>query len=160
MLLQAHRILTEQLDGRMPTKWRERIDIFIFMPDGKMLVGYNPLFKTLLSPGGGVEEGQTLKTAAENECLEELGARIKNWKAIPGATFNWDYYKHTPEEARNHPKMKERMKIYRGIKIHFSRADFDAWDKSLYGRDADAKMLISLAMPFPLSRRIRPYMTS
>ena len=120
----------------MPTKWRKKIDIFI-RKDGKLLVGYSPVFKTLLTPGGGIEEGQTIKQAAEIECKEELGVVISNFKLIPEAMFPLDYYTLSQDE-QNLPKMKKRMKIYRGIKIFFGTADFVGWDKSLLGRDKDA----------------------
>ena len=136
MLLQTQRILTEQQE-RLPNKWRKKIDVFIMLPTGKILVGYHPLFKTLLAPGGGVDEGQNLRTAAYNECLEELGVRIKNWKLIPGAVFDFDWHKYLPADAQQQPKMQERMKIFRGIKIYFSRAEFDEWDYSVHGRDKD-----------------------
>ena len=46
-------------------------------------------------PGGGVEEGESLKEALKREIKEEIGITIKEEKLIPLASFEWKIISHT-----------------------------------------------------------------
>lgn len=120
----------------IPTKWRQRVEVYI-LKDDKFLVGWKPGWKLYMPPGGGVEKGQTIYTAAQEECLEELGVRIKNISLITKKTFKVDWYKLTQQGIDIGPKQTKRMKDFRGQQIHFLKAEFDRIDKSKYERGND-----------------------
>ncbi len=90
---------------------------------------------------GGVEQGQTLYTAAENEALEEIGVQIKNPVLIEKQPFISDWYKLEKQGIVLNDQIKKHMKYLRGQKIYFMKAEFDKIDKKYYGRDNDAMTL-------------------
>lgn len=124
------------LEASMPSKWRPRVELYI-MKQGKILVGIHPEIG-LHVPGGGIEQGQNLITAAKNEALEEAGVKIKNIKLITKENYYEDWYKLVAEGQPITKKDRMRMRQFRGIKHHYLRADFDGYDDRLLGADNDA----------------------
>jgi 8-oxo-dGTP pyrophosphatase MutT (NUDIX family) len=119
-----------------PKKWRPRVELYI-LKDKKILVGLHPEIG-LHVPGGGVERGQNLITAAQNEALEEAGVKIKNVKLISKENYYEDWYKLVAEGQPITKKDRMRMREFRGIKHHYLKADFDGYDDKLLGADNDA----------------------
>ena len=128
--------LDDLKEAHIPTKWRPRVELYI-IKDGKILVGYHPEIG-LHVPGGGVEPGQNLITAAKNEALEEAGVKIKNVKLISKENYYEDWYELVKRGEPITKKDRMRMKTFRGIKHHYLRADFDGYDDRLLGADNDA----------------------
>jgi len=129
---------------QMPTKWRPRVEVYV-LKDKKILVGTHPEIvqkdkrrRGLHVPGGGIEPGQDVFTAATNECLEEVGVKIKNIKLITKENYYEDWYKLDAEGYEVTKKDRERMKFFRGIKHHYVKADYDGIDTSLFGSANDA----------------------
>jgi len=124
-------------ESSIPTKWRQRVEVYILHGD-KIMVGFQKNNNLYLPAGGGVEKGQTLYTAAENEALEELGVQIKNPVLIDKKPFLSDWYKLQAQGVELNSQIKERMKELRGQKIYFVKAEYVKVDKKYYGRDNDA----------------------
>jgi 8-oxo-dGTP pyrophosphatase MutT (NUDIX family) len=124
------------IEAYIPNKWRPRVELYI-LKDGKILVGKHPEIG-LHVPGGGIEPGQNLITAAKNEALEEAGVKIKNIKLISKENYYEDWYELVKQGQPITKKDRMRMKTFRGIKHHYLRADFDGYDDSLLGADNDA----------------------
>ncbi len=137
-------------EGKIPTKWRPRVEVFI-MKNGLVAAGKHPEIGYQL-PGGGVEPGQNLKSAAKAECLEEAGMKIKNVKIAIKENYYEDWYALVEKGEKITKKDKIRMKTYRGIKHNFLRADFDGYDKSLYGSEDDALKRMVFMKPATLIR--------
>jgi ADP-ribose pyrophosphatase YjhB (NUDIX family) len=116
--------------NKEPLPYRDRVEVII-RNKGKILLTRNPdepdthLWRGF--PGGGVD-GQTHSSACENECLEEVGVKIKNVKAL-GVT-------HTEEGMSTN---KNRHLQYRGSKTNWYMADYDGLDTSVLGMDGDAQ---------------------
>ena len=91
-----------------------------------------------MPPGGGVEKGQSLEDAAKMESLEELGVEIKNPVLITKDTYEVDWHTMFAAGIPMTSKIKERMKYFRGQKIHFMKAEYVGINKKYYGRDNDA----------------------
>ena len=119
----------------IPTKWRKRVEVYI-LKDDKLVIGYSKDKKKYLAPGGGVEIGNTLEQTAIIESLEEIAIRIKNPTLIVKEPYRIDWY--DLDEKDINPKVKKRMKEFRGSETYFMKADFDMIDNSLYGRDNDS----------------------
>jgi 8-oxo-dGTP pyrophosphatase MutT (NUDIX family) len=107
------------------------------MKDGKILVGMHPEIG-LHVPGGGIEKGQNLKSAAQAEALEEAGVKIKNIRLATKENYYEDWYKLVDEGQPITKKDRMRMKKYRGVKHHYVKAEFDGFDKSILGSEGDA----------------------
>jgi 8-oxo-dGTP pyrophosphatase MutT (NUDIX family) len=122
--------------NKIPNKWRPRVELYI-IKDGKILVGIHPEIGIHV-PGGGIEPGQNLISAAKNEALEEAGVKIKNIRLATNKNYYEDWYKLDSEGQPITKKDRMRMKYFRGIKHHYIRADFDGYDDRLLGRDLDA----------------------
>jgi len=123
--------LQQLQESSIPIKWRQRVEVYI-LKDDKLIVGFKNDLKLYMPPGGGVEKGQTLYTAAEEECLEELGVKIKNPTLIVKDPYRVDWYKLTQQGVNIGEKQKNRMKDYRGQEIYFLKAYFDRVDMSKY----------------------------
>lgn len=123
-------------EASIPTRWRNRVEVFILKGD-KLVVGYKKEEKRYQSPGGGIESAQTMEQAAINECLEEIAVRIKDPILLNKKPYEVDWYELDKKGLELNPKVRERMKIYRGSKIYFMKAIFDKVDKSRYGRAKD-----------------------
>jgi 8-oxo-dGTP pyrophosphatase MutT (NUDIX family) len=122
-------------EEQIPTRMRTKVEIYIIMPDKKLLVGKLP-HGDYLGAGGGVEEGQSLIQAAKMECLEELGVQVKNIKFLnKDNPFFYDFQKKRKNETA---KVLKRRKIFRGLNVYYGYADFVKIDESIYGRDNDA----------------------
>lgn len=70
-------------------------------------------------PGGGVEQGESLKQALKREIKEEIGITVKEEKLIPVASFEWKILSHT--FALKLTEM-EFLHIYYHILNNFSRS--------------------------------------
>jgi 8-oxo-dGTP pyrophosphatase MutT (NUDIX family) len=79
-------------------------------------------------PGGGVD-GQGLEEAARNECLEEVGVKVKNLKAT----------KFTFKEEGGLSKKDDRHLKYRGSETKWFTAEYDSMDRSKLGDDGDSR---------------------
>jgi 8-oxo-dGTP pyrophosphatase MutT (NUDIX family) len=79
-------------------------------------------------PGGGLD-GDSPKKACENECLEEVGIRIKNPKYLG--------IDHTQEGGMS--KKEDRHLKYRGSKTKWYVAEYEGMDKSKHGNDGDSR---------------------
>lgn len=79
-------------------------------------------------PGGGIEE-QTAEKAAMDECLEEVGIKVKNVKSL-GIT-------HTQEGMMS--KKEGRNEKYRGSITTWYSADYVEVDRSKLGDDGDSR---------------------
>lgn len=123
--------LQQLQESSIPSKWRQRVEVYI-LKDDKLIVGYKKLRNLYQSPGGGIEKGQTLYSAAESECLEELGVQIKNPKLIIKESYKIDWYALQNQGIKLEEKIKQRMKFYRGQEIYFLKAEFDKIDKRKY----------------------------
>lgn len=124
------------LQESIPTKWRKRVEVFILKGD-KLVVGYKREEDRYQSPGGGIETGQTMEQAAINECLEEIAVKINDPILINKKPYRVDWYELDKKGLELNPKVRERMKKYRGSEIYFMKADYDKVDKSRYGRAKD-----------------------
>ena len=129
------------IEAAIPNRWRPRVEIYV-LKDNKILVGVHPEIG-LHVPGGGIETGQNIYKAAEAECLEEAGVKIKNVKLATKENYYEDWYKLDVEGQPITKKDRERMKIFRGIKHFYLKADFDGFDKRLLGSEGDALKKIS-----------------
>jgi 8-oxo-dGTP pyrophosphatase MutT (NUDIX family) len=119
----------------MPKLWRNRVEVYI-LKDNQILVGIHPEIGYQV-PGGGVEPNQTLFKAAEIECLEEVGVKIKNIKFALNKNYYEDWYKLVQNGVPITKKDRQRMVKYRGIKHNFLKADFDGYDNRLFGSQND-----------------------
>jgi len=120
---------------KLPNKWRPRVEVYVMM-NNKVLVGYHPEFG-LSVPGGGIEKGQNLITAAKNECLEEVGVKIRNIKLLLKEPYYEDWEKLLDQGEKLTKKDMLRTKKYRGLRIWYVKAIFDGYDDSLLGNDND-----------------------
>jgi 8-oxo-dGTP pyrophosphatase MutT (NUDIX family) len=82
-------------------------------------------------PGGGLD-GLTAKEACINECLEEVGIKIKNIRSL-GIT-------HTQEGGMS--KKHDRHLKYRGSITKWYLADYDEMDRSRLGADGDSRQYV------------------
>lgn len=129
--------LQQLQETSMPTKWRQRVEVYI-LKDDKLVVGYNKNKNLYIPPGGGVEKGQTLYTAAETEALEEIGVQIKNPTLIVKDPFLIDWYELEKKGVILDDKIKGRMDTLRGQKIYFMKAEFDKVNMKYYGKGGDS----------------------
>ena len=85
----------------------DRVEVYAFSADGRLLGGR---FKGdgFMVPGGTVDKGETLKAAAERECLEEAGWSIR---VVGDARLPSRHEDYKPPYSA---KIKERAKKYRG----------------------------------------------
>jgi|TARA_Y100000310_G_C20598922_1_gene771977 8-oxo-dGTP pyrophosphatase MutT (NUDIX family) len=127
----------------IPSNFRKRIAVWI-KKDKLFIVGkmYNKQTKKYYytEPGGGIEDNQTYKQAAINECLEEIGILIKNIKLINIDSYKVDWYKLQSQGIKLSDKQKKRMKKYRGNDIIACVAEFKEYDNSIIGGDDDIYM--------------------
>jgi len=136
--------------SRQNLPYRETSDCFLIY-DGKLVgrLGHNPKTNTdyLNLPGGGIDEGETPIQGAKRECLEEVGAKIKNMKRI--CTVYWDWF---PEWATT-PKSQERYKKFRGEKIHLMLGEVEEFvtPTSTEGDAWVGKKFMTLAAAIKLS---------
>jgi hypothetical protein len=127
---------------------RECIRIIVYREsDGKILMGErrdkkgNLLLTTF--PGGGIEDGETPSDAAKKECLEELGAKIKDVLDLGigyVALFQADY------------KNKERAAKYRGQNNKFYSALYAGKSDKLYNTEGDGMVPIFVTFEEALKR--------
>jgi 8-oxo-dGTP pyrophosphatase MutT (NUDIX family) len=107
--------------------FRERAEVIITKNDLILLCTTMSLEKTnvFVFPGGGLD-GKTIEQTAIEECLEEIGVRIRNIK------YNQDIY------IDNSPPiwLKERC-LFRGSKTYFVFAEYDGEDKHKYNIEGD-----------------------
>jgi 8-oxo-dGTP pyrophosphatase MutT (NUDIX family) len=113
------------LNESIPTKYRKRVEVFIRYQDDKLIVGINKRWGKAITqaPGGGVESGESLERAAEKECLEELGIKIKNPKLLSKKTLKIDWYEAQRRGVNLPEKVRNRMIEYRGSEIYFMKAE-------------------------------------
>lgn len=119
----------EKIASSLP--YRDRVEVLI-QKDGNILLTRNKNKDNGDEwwglPGGGVD-GQRPTEACQNECLEEVGIRIKNIKNL-GIT-------HTQEGGMS--KKDNRHLKYRGSITDWYSADFDEVDRSKLGDDNDSR---------------------
>ena len=123
--------------NQLPTNFRKRVEVFI-IHDKQLIVGENDKWGKIMlqAPGGGVEKGQTFEKAATMECLEELGILIDKPDLISPEPLTIDWY--TQLKGKNiPPKVRQRMKHFRGSKIYFMYGFFKKLDNRYYGREKD-----------------------
>jgi 8-oxo-dGTP pyrophosphatase MutT (NUDIX family) len=77
-------------------------------------------------PGGGVEDGDSLETTVVKECLEEVGIKVGDIKAL-GVTLQYDVEYSKPERA----------KLYRGGNDHFFVCRYLSKNEKVLGADND-----------------------
>jgi len=118
-----------------PSAWRQRVEVFI-KKDDKFIIGFNPRHNIYMPAGGGVEKNQDIYSAAENECLEELGIQIDNISLISKKPFIIRYDEYGNMDVIS-DKLRDRMKKFIGQHVYFLKGDFVKIDKRLYGRDND-----------------------
>lgn len=111
--------------------YRDRVEVVI-CKDDKILVMKCKNKETgdewYAFPGGGVD-GQSESKAAENECLEEVGVKVKNLRATD-ITF---------KEEGGMSKKDDRHLKYRGSKTRWYVADYAEMDRSKLGEDGDSR---------------------
>jgi 8-oxo-dGTP pyrophosphatase MutT (NUDIX family) len=111
--------------------YRDRVEVLI-RKDDKILVMKCKNKETgdewYAFPGGGVD-GQDKVEAAKNECLEEVGVKVKNLQPT----------KFTFTEEGGMSKKDDRHLKYRGSKTRWYVADYDEMDRSKLGEDGDSR---------------------
>jgi 8-oxo-dGTP pyrophosphatase MutT (NUDIX family) len=70
--------------------------------------------KYVLFPGGGVDEGESIKKGALRELMEEIGAIVEDFKEVGIVKYLWWY-----ELMHDHSKRIERWNKYQGEEVHF-----------------------------------------
>lgn len=101
----------------------------IVIKDSKLLIGWKNVRgnKLPVFPGGGIEEGNSIEEAAQQEVLEEAGVSVTDVSAIglvaeyPGMSLG-----------------RERDKLFSGAKDTYVMAKFHRVDKSLHNSEGDA----------------------
>jgi 8-oxo-dGTP pyrophosphatase MutT (NUDIX family) len=131
------KIAEEVLKESLP--YRDRVEIII-VKNGEYLVTQhsNPDTKERWSgfPGGGVDGDPVLK-ACKKECLEEVGVRIKNIRAI-----------NIPSHKREGMNKKDNRHLkFRGSITNWYVADYDGIDKSKLGADNDSRRYTWQSLP-------------
>ncbi len=130
--------------SRKNLPYRETSDCFILYK-GKLVARVSINSKTknkyLTLPGGGIDKGETPLQGAKRECIEEVGAKLKNLKNI--STVCWDWF---PKWADT-PKRKDRYKEFQGEKVHLMVGEVDKFIKptSDEGDAWDGKILMSIS---------------
>lgn len=122
--------LAEMAKRTLP--YRDRVEVVIVNKDGNVVIvkNKNPDTGETWSgfPGGGVD-GQSREDACRNECLEEVGIKIKNIKPT-GIT-------HLEEGGMS--KKENRHLKYRGSRTTWYIAEHDGQDRSKLGDDNDSR---------------------
>lgn len=91
--------------------------IFLFKFEFAMLSGCNTLWVT---PGGGVEDGESFQQALSREIYEELGIEIKG-------NFKWIYYRNKPFTTKSGEEFISEERYYL-VKIGYSNINFENMD--------------------------------
>jgi 8-oxo-dGTP pyrophosphatase MutT (NUDIX family) len=118
----------------IPTKYRKRVEIFI-VKKNMLVVGLKGT--ELHTPGGGIEENETIEEATKKEALEELGISVTNVELLTKETLIMDWYDLERRGYDLPPMVKERMKKYRGSESYFVSSIFSGIDRSIYGEAGD-----------------------
>jgi 8-oxo-dGTP pyrophosphatase MutT (NUDIX family) len=111
--------------------YRDRVEVLI-LKDGKLLITKNKNKDTGEEwygfPGGGLD-GSTPEKTCINECLEEVGIKIKN-------PVELSVPEHTQEGIG---KKDNRHLKFRGSKTKWYKADYVEVDRSKQGTDDDSR---------------------
>jgi 8-oxo-dGTP pyrophosphatase MutT (NUDIX family) len=132
------------VEDKLPTKWRKRVEVFIVDDDGNLILGKGNN-GIIMCPGGGLDD-DSVKVAAQRECKEEVGIKLKNIKQMNLNPFRVDWYEITKKGIKISDKISSRMKEFRGSETYFCIASFDKNDNSLYGDDNDEMKRVTMSL--------------
>lgn len=93
--------------------FRQTVDCFLLCDDNKILA-QKVDNKFIVFPGGGIDDGESIKKGAQREILEETGAIVYDLKEVGSVKYLWWY-----ELMNDVPKRIERWKKYQGEEVHF-----------------------------------------
>ncbi len=108
--------------------WRNRAEVYI-IKDNKIILGKPSNWNGYSIPGGGIERGETSQKAAQREALEEVGARCKNLRKIGTTKILYNPIRS---------KKMEWTTNWKGVIFTTYIAEFDGYDKSLWGKEIDS----------------------
>ena len=129
MLVTTH-LFENIYDGKL----RKRAETYI-VKDSKLLVAIGTKSGNPSLPGGKIEKGETAKTAAERETLEEVGIKINLIK--PLKPYSFSYVKEIgPWETL--PKEITRWKEL-GMETYPFIAEYVKKDNTLFNSEGDGK---------------------
>jgi len=134
-------LLTE---NNIPDKWRKRVEVFIVDDDGNLILGKQDN-GIIMCPGGGLDD-DSIRAAAQRECKEEVGIKLKNIKQLNKEPFKVDWYEITKKGIKISDKISSRMKEFRGSETYFCIASFDKNDNSLLGDDNDEMKRVTMSL--------------
>ena len=125
--------ITNILESTTKENWRVRSEVYI-IKDNNLIVGVPPKWKGYIIPGGGVDKGEDLKSAAKREALEEIATKCKNLEFISKTKI-----KHYQPRNLTHNKNKilGRINDFTGSIFNTFVAEFDGYDKKLQTKDLD-----------------------
>ncbi len=118
--------------------WRSRAEVFI-IKNGKLIVGTPQKgWSGYIVPGGGIDENENPKKAAQREALEELGVKCDQLKLLGETQI--PYVSIVPKfgPTRQREYIKKLISRYSGAIIYSFVGQFKEHDKTLWGKDIDS----------------------
>jgi ADP-ribose pyrophosphatase YjhB (NUDIX family) len=122
----------------------------IVVKDGKVLLSYEAGNDRYITPGGGLEEGETLEDCCVRELLEETGIKVKpieEYMEIEEFFDTWQHFSHfficefIEDTGERHLTEAEEKAAYKNVWIPFDEAlkmfedyeRFHSWNLPDYG---------------------------
>lgn len=104
--------------------YRKRAEIFI-IKDKKIMLGQPYNWDGFIVPGGGVDDNETIESAAKREVLEEIGVQVKNLRLLSKVPKYINYNMH---ETHRYARLWKGTETYSFI-ARFSKYNMKKWGK-------------------------------